>query len=200
MGLPTGTPGDEGVDWLVVSGGCRPSCRVNQKAPETHTRRGLRLFTAEPRPGDTGRVTESTLRSVNLARTGPHTFEAVNERGARLVLGEGDTSDFTPIELLLAATAACSAMDVDHLTSRRAEPERFEVAVSAPKLHDEVGNHLGQLDLDFRVTFPAGPDGDRARAFLARALAQSRDRLCTVSRTVQLETPVAYLIDGERLP
>ena len=153
-----------------------------------------------PGPGDTGQVTDSDLRSVRLARTGPHTFEAVNGRGTRLVLGEGDTSDFTPIELLLAATAACSAMDVDYVTSRRAEPESFEVAVSAPKLHDEVGNHLGELALDFRVTFPSGPDGDRARAFLARSLAQSRDRLCTVSRTVQLGTPVAYLIDGERLP
>ena len=157
-------------------------------------------MSGEAGPSNTGRVTDSSLRSVSLTRTGPHTFEAVNDRGTRLVLGEGDTRDFTPIELLLAATAACSAMDVDYLTSRRAEPERFEVAVSAPKLHDDGGNHLGELALDFRVTFPAGPDGDRARAFLARALAQSRDRLCTVSRTVQLETPVAYLIDGERLP
>ena len=144
-------------------------------------------------------MTEENLRSVSLSRTGPRTFEAVNSRGVRLALGEGDTDDFTPIELLLAATAACSAMDVDYLTSRRAEPESFDIAVSAPKLHDEAGNHLGQLELDFRVTFPAGPDGDRARNILGRALAQSRDRLCTVSRTVQLPTPVAYLIDGELL-
>ncbi len=151
----------------------------------------------EQGPGNTGRVTESNLRSVSLARTGPYTFEAVNSRGARLVLGEGDSSDFTPIEALLAAAAACSAMDVDHITSRRAVPESFEVAVSAPKLRDELGNHLGEIELDFRVTFPPGADGDRARDILGRALAQSRDRLCTVSRTVQLPTPVIYLIDGE---
>ena len=142
-------------------------------------------------------MTQSNLRSVHLARTGPYTFEAVNSRGARLSLGEGGTSDFTPIELLLAATAACSAMDVDHITSRRAEPDSFDVAVSAPKLRDELGNHLGEVELDFRVRFPAGPDGDRARMMLTRALAQSRDRLCTVSRTVQLPTPVTYLVDGE---
>ena len=141
-------------------------------------------------------MTESPLRSVRLARTGPSTFEVLNNRGTRLVLGEGDTSDFTPIELLLAATAACSAMDVDHITGRRAEPESFEVTASAPKLHDELGNHLGEFGLDFRVRVPAGPDGDRARDILARALAQSRDRLCTVSRTVQLPTPVTYLVDG----
>ena len=147
--------------------------------------------------GHTGRVTESNLRSVNLTRTAPHTFEAVNSRGTRLVLGEGDTIDFTPIEVLLAAVAACSAMDVDYITSRRAEPEAFEVAVTAPKLHDAQGNHLGEIELAFRVTFPAGTDGDRARSVLDRALAQSRDRLCTVSRTIQLPTPVTYLVDGE---
>jgi putative redox protein len=142
-------------------------------------------------------VTESNLRSVSIARTGPHTFEAVNSRGSRLVLGEGDTDAFTPIEVLLAATAACSAMDVDYITSRRAEPDVFEVEVSAPKLHDEQGNHLGEIELAFRVRFPAGADGDRARSVLNRALAQSRDRLCTVSRTVQLPTPVTYLVDGQ---
>jgi len=47
------------------------------------------------------------------------------------------------------------------------------------------------------VVFPAGPDGDRARSVLGRALAQSRDRLCTVARTIQLPTPVTYLVEGE---
>jgi len=197
VGLPTGTPGDAGVGWLVASGEMRASRRVEQKAPETHTRRGLRLCLTSLGPGNTGRVTESNLRSVSLSRTGPYTFEAVNTRGTRLVLGEGGTSDFTPIELLLAAAAACSAMDVDHITRRRAEPESFEIAVRAPKLRDELGNHLGEIELDFRVVFPAGADGDRARSVLSRALAQSRDRLCTVSRTVQLPTPVTYLVDGE---
>jgi hypothetical protein len=88
-------------------------------------------------------------------------------------------------------------MDVDHITSRRAEPEAFDVSVKARKLNDELGNHLGELELDFRVTFPASPDGDRARDVLARSLAQSRDRLCTVSRTVQLPTAVSYFIGGE---
>ncbi len=142
-------------------------------------------------------MTETNLRSVSLSRTGPYTFEAVNSRGTRLVLGEGGTSDFTPIELLLAGAAACSAMDVDHITRRRAEPESFEIAARASKLRDELGNHLGEIELDFRVVFPAGADGDRARSVLSRALAQSRDRLCTVSRTVQLPTPVTYLVDGE---
>ena len=42
------------------------------------------------------------------------------------------------------------------------------------------------------MTFPDGPEGDAAREFLPRAIAMSRDRLCTVSRTVQLGADVVY--------
>ena len=41
------------------------------------------------------------------------------------------------------------------------------------------------------MTFPEGAEGDAARAALPRSLQQSHDRLCTVSRTVELGTPVA---------
>ncbi len=136
-------------------------------------------------------------RSVRIERTGPRSFIAENVRGGRISFGEGQDTDFTPVELLLAAAAGCSAVDVDLITARRAEPTSFEATSSAPKLADGNGNHLGELVIDFRIAFPAGPDGDRARAILERAVTQSRDRLCTVSRTVQLPTPVSYRIDGE---
>jgi uncharacterized OsmC-like protein len=136
------------------------------------------------------------LRNVQIIRTGPRTYEAVNVRGGRISFGEGQNSDFTPVELLLVAMAGCSAIDVDYITSRRAEPSAFEASASAPKLSDDKGNHLGEVVIDFQVTFPEGSDGDQARAMLDRAVTQSRDRLCTVSRTVQLPTPVTYQVDG----
>ena len=40
------------------------------------------------------------------------------------------------------------------------------------------------------MTFPEGADGDRAREMLPKAIAMSHDRLCTVTRTVVLGTPV----------
>jgi len=158
----------------------------------THTPRGLRLC-AWP---ILVRVTDSH-RSVSLSRTGSRSFVATNARGGALSLGEGQNDDFTPVELLLVAIAGCSAIDVDYITARRAEPERFDAVASAEKLSDDKGNHLGDVELDFRITFPTGPDGDRARAILERAVTQSRDRLCTVTRTVQLPTPVTFRIDGE---
>ncbi|MFZ0531234.1 MAG: OsmC family protein [Propionicimonas sp.] len=141
-------------------------------------------------------MTDSNLRSVSLTRTGVHTFEATNVRGGRFSFGEGSDTDFTPVELLLAAIGGCSSIDVDYLTSRRAEPETFEVTVTAPKLSDDQGNHLGEVVVDFRIRFPAGEGGDAARQRLVPAVVRSRDRLCTVSRTVQLPTDVTYQVEG----
>jgi len=61
------------------------------------------------------------------------------------------------------------------------------------KVRDEDGNHLVDLRLTFEVRFPEGEDGDRARDALPRSIAQSRDRLCTVGRTVQLGAAVEYV-------
>lgn len=139
-----------------------------------------------------------TERTVELARTGPATFRAVNVRGGELSIGSGEDADFTPVELLLAAIAGCSAIDVDLITGKRAEPESFTVRARGDKVRDEQGNHLTDLRLGFDVRFAEGEAGDAARAVLQRSIEQSRDRLCTVSRTVAIGTPVAMgRVDAE---
>ena len=136
------------------------------------------------------------LRSVSLTRTGPTTYEATNARGGVITFGAGgESTDFSPVELLLAAVAGCSAVDIDLLTSRLAEPTSFTMSASGEKVRDEQGNHLGPVTVTVSVDFPDGEDGDRARDRLPEAVAMSRDRLCTVSRTVLLPTPVTYEID-----
>lgn len=133
-----------------------------------------------------------SLRSVSLTRTAPRRYLATNDRGGTVPLGDGGTEDFTPVELLLAAVAGCSAIDVDLLTSRLAEPEQMDLVAQAQKVRDEQGNHLGEVAVTFTVRFPEGQQGDRARDRLPDAVAKSRDRLCTVSRTVALPTPVRF--------
>jgi putative redox protein len=130
-----------------------------------------------------------TLRSVTIRRTGKAQFVAINPRGAELPFGAGE-DDFTPVEMLLAAIAGCTALDVEALTSRRAEPDSFEATATADKLRDEAGNHLENIEVTFKVTFPAGDGGDAARAILPEMIAKSRDRLCTVSRTIERGTRV----------
>jgi putative redox protein len=47
------------------------------------------------------------------------------------------------------------------------------------------------LEVEFHVAFAAGEVGDRAREAVPRLLQESHDRLCTVTRTVELGTPVS---------
>ncbi len=139
-------------------------------------------------------MTSDTERSVELIRLGKARFRATNVRGKTLDIGEGNDADFTPVELLLVAIAGCSAIDVDYLVGKRVDPESFDVSVSADKIRDELGNRLTNIQVTFDVTFPAGADGDRAREILPRSVAQSHDRLCTVTRTVVVGTPVDSVI------
>lgn len=136
---------------------------------------------------------DDTLRSVELTKIGPHRFKATNARGGETFFGTGgEDPDFTPIELLLAAIAGCSALDVEAITHKRAAATRFSVVSEGHKVRDESGNHMTGLRVVFDVAFPDGAEGDAARESLPRAIELSHDRLCTVSRTVQLGEPVTY--------
>jgi putative redox protein len=136
-------------------------------------------------------MTDSS-RSVRIDRVATGKYVVRNERGGTLPVG-GD--DFTPVELLLAAIGTCTAIDTDTVTSRRAEPTGFTITVRGDKVSDkEDGNRMTNLSVTFDVTFPDGPAGDEARTLLPRTVKLSHDRLCTVSRTVELGTEIRTTI------
>lgn len=139
-------------------------------------------------------MTTDTERSVELTRIGKARFRATNVRGKTLDFGEGADADFTPVELLLVAIAGCSAIDVDYLVGKRVDPESFDLSIHADKVRDELGNRLTDIKLTFDVTFPDGEGGDHAREILPRSVAQSHDRICTVTRTVIVGTPVESVV------
>jgi uncharacterized OsmC-like protein len=137
-------------------------------------------------------MTDDTLRSVDIQRTSVGQYVVRNVRGGSISIGTGEDDSFTPVELLLAAIGGCTAIDVDLITSRRAEPDGFFVKVTGDKIRDEVGgNRMENLTVEFTVAFPDGKAGDAAREMLPRSVQMSHDRLCTVSRTVELGTPVS---------
>jgi uncharacterized OsmC-like protein len=136
-------------------------------------------------------MTDDTERAVDIERVALHKFRATNSRGSTLEFGDGGDADFSPVELLLAAIAGCTALDVEYITGKRAEPVTFRVRPRAAKVRDETGNRLTDIAVTFEVTFPPGDGGDAAREVLPSALQRSHDRLCTVSRTVELGTPVS---------
>ncbi|WP_028644321.1 OsmC family protein [Nocardioides sp. URHA0020] len=134
----------------------------------------------------------ASARRIDLTKMGEGRYKATNARGGVLPIGSGGDPDFTPVELLLAAIAGCSAIDVDLITGKRASAVSFDVVAEGEKIRDDQGNRLTDLRLTFDVRFPEGEEGDRARDVLARSIAQSRDRLCTVGRTVQVGAPIEY--------
>lgn len=132
-----------------------------------------------------------TLRSVTMHRLDEGVYLARNARGGELRFGSKAGDDFTPVELLLAALAGCSAVDVDVVTGRRAPAEQFEVTAQAHKVPTAGGGSiLRDIEITFTVRFAEGEAGDAARTILPRALKASHDRTCTVSRTVEAGTPV----------
>jgi uncharacterized OsmC-like protein len=139
---------------------------------------------------------EDARRRVTIDRVTTSHYTATNARGGAMSVGDGSDTAFTPVELLLTAIGGCTAIDVDLVTSRRAEPDSFQVVVEADKVHDDEGNHLAGIEVTFRIAFPAGEGGDAARGMLPRIVRQSHDRLCTVSRTVERGTPISSRIES----
>ena len=135
-------------------------------------------------------MAQDTHRQVRIERVAAGSYTVRNERGGTITVGQGADGEFTPVELLLTAIGTCTAIDVDVLTSRRAEPSEFTVEVGAEKVRDALGNRLTDIAVTFHVSFPEGEAGDAARELLPGAVRRSHDSLCTVSKTVELGTPV----------
>jgi putative redox protein len=139
-------------------------------------------------------MTDQDQRSVTLERLDEGVYLARNPKGAELRFGSKADDAFSPVELLLAAIAGCSAVDVDVVTGRRSPALTFSARVDAEKVNDGGGNLLRDIRLTFDVTFPEGEAGDAAREILPRVVRTSHDRTCTVSRTIEAGTPITTTI------
>jgi uncharacterized OsmC-like protein len=139
-------------------------------------------------------MTDQDLRRITLTRDSVGRYTVRNDRGGSITTSSG-TDELSPVELLLAGIAGCTAVDVDAVTARRAEPDSFEIEVTADKVKDEQGNHLKDIEVTFRVRFPDGEAGDRARDILPTMVRRSQDEFCTVSRTVALGADVTAKIE-----
>ena len=138
---------------------------------------------------------ESSHRELTIDRVANSHYTVTNARGGQITMASGDGPEFSPVELLLAAIGGCTAVDVDMVTSRRAEPDKFTVGVGAEKVNDNGTNYLTDITVTFQLRFPDGAVGDKARAVLPDIVRQSHDRLCTVGITVQRGTAITPRIE-----
>jgi putative redox protein len=142
----------------------------------------------------------SATKKVTVTRRSEGHYLATNARGGQIRFGTGSEDEFSPVELLLAAIGGCSSVDVDTVTSRRADPDQFEVTVSGQKVVDENdASRLDPVGLDFAVHFPDTDEGREAAGLVERLVKLSRDKNCTVSRTIESATPVLFKVDGQPL-
>jgi putative redox protein len=130
-------------------------------------------------------------RKVTLTREADGIYIADNGRGGKIRFGHNAEDGFGAVELLLAAVLGCSSTDVDMMTTRRAEPDHFEVTGVVDKVTGGVdGAHLRDIHLTFDLRFPEGDDGDKARDRIASALEYAHETSCTVSRSLERGTKV----------
>lgn len=88
----------------------------------------------------------------------------------------GQDSAARPTELVLAALASCTAVDViSILTKKRQSPTRYEVVITAQKA-DETPSVFTHIALEHRV------EGEVEAEALRRAVELSATRYCPVSR------------------
>lgn len=128
---------------------------------------------------------------VDVTRVDTGHYRATNAAGASLEFGTGE-GVLSPVELLLAAVAGCSAVDVDVVTSRRTEPELFDVHVEGTRVNEDGASRLSDVNVEFSLRFPDTDAGRQAQSMVDRLVRISHDKDCTVSRTVENPTNVTF--------
>ncbi len=124
------------------------------------------------------------------ARAGDH----VAQTDARPPLGAGH--GMTPKELVLAALAGCTGMDVVGLLRKHKQPlESFMVRVEATPSDGDHPKVFSQIRLVFELTGAVDPQGalDAVRA--------SQTQFCGVSAMLSKAVPIEYsvMVNGEQV-
>jgi putative redox protein len=116
-------------------------------------------------------------RRAHVVHTGGLRFEARTGTGRELVFGdEAQLNEQSPVELLVAAIAACAGMDVAAiLAKKRQVPESYEIEVEAQQ-RDDYPQVLSTIDILHVVTGP-----DVTEEAIRRCIELSATKYCPVN-------------------
>jgi putative redox protein len=116
-------------------------------------------------------------RRARVVYSGGLRFEARTGTGRELVFGEQPAvNEQSPVEILVAAVAACAGMDVAAiLAKKRQVPESYEIEVQAQQ-RDEYPQVLTTIDVLHEVTGP-----DVTEEAIRRCIELSATKYCPVN-------------------
>ncbi len=127
------------------------------------------------------------MAHVRVERT-ENGFVARNDRGAEIVMG-GEDSDFTPVELLLAAVGGCNILTVEPLTAKRGHRlVRLAVDVTSEKAEPTL---LESVTVTYDVELP---QSEQAAEVFEAVAHRVHERHCTVSRSLQKGATVGIVL------
>lgn len=127
-------------------------------------------------------------KPVQIRRTAPAKFVAINARGAEITIGRSqDGADFSPVELLMAALGACATLSADTVISRRiGDDAPIDMVVTAEK--DEEADRVTSVETKFDLDLSSLSEAEQAK--LVKLVTKAVELTCTVSHSVEPGTPV----------
>lgn len=104
----------------------------------------------------------------------------------------GQNSGPRPTELLLNAIAGCTGIDIILILRKmRLEPTSFRMELSGERAEDHPKRFT-------HIHIHYGLEGDLPEDKVARAIQLSKDKYCSVSRSLNAEITASYAINGVR--
>ena len=132
---------------------------------------------------------------VNLNRINQnYLFEFTNDNGHKVLLDnkskkEGKVEGASPMELLLAALAGCSGIDIIAiLNKQKINPTDLKMDVEGERIPNVAPSLFYKIKVNVRL------EGDIPPEKAKRAVCLSFDKYCSVAKTLEYSTPIKYSI------
>jgi len=124
-------------------------------------------------------------RHLRMTVNPDDTVTVTNKHGTELLVDIEGERGLSPLELLLAALGACSAVDFAILMRKQRDP--------VEPLHLEVDGDKEEYRMEWlRVTYHVHEGADERK--VERARSRVANDVCTVSRTLSSGTPVEHVV------
>ena len=131
-----------------------------------------------------------TLNRVNQN----YLFEVTNENGHKVLLDnkskkEGKVEGISPMELILAALAGCSGIDiVAILNKQKINPTDIKMDIKGDRIPDVIPSLFQKIKINVRL------EGDIPPEKVKRAVCLSFEKYCSVAKTLEYSTTIKYSI------